>query len=493
MNRIRTSALAVVFTYAAASYAFAAPGVNLAPTTGHPKATTQVSGSGFGTSEAVDIYFDTTDMLLGVTDGSGNFGKYPLKVPANALPGTHWITAIGRKSGDAGQKTFTVRTNWAQYGFTAPGSHGNPYENVISSSAVSDLTLAWSAPANNAFSSPAISGGVAYVGGDLGGLRAFTVSTGALRWTATGCGEVFLSSPAVANGIVYVGCYADGKLYAYSASNGSLKWSQTAGGFHITSSPTVANGVVYVGSEDDNLYAFDAISGTPLWTYATGVGVDSSPAVAHGVVYFGSNDSKLYALNAATGALIWSGNTGGSIIGSPTVANGAVYIGSNDGYLYAFNGATGGVNWTFNTGGAIGAAPAFSNGVVFTGNADTQTFFALSAGYGTLLWSANIGATAFAAPSVADGVVYASAGSVIHALNASSGVELWNTTEGNDYSSPVIADGMLYVGSGTFDNNLHAFALDAGDNAIYHRNPAPPPYASLHPDYRLKRARVLHP
>jgi len=74
----------------------------------------------------------------------------------------------------------------------------------------------------------------------------------------------------------------------------------------------------------------------------------------------------------------------------------------------------------------------------------------------------------------------------LHAFDADTGASLWTAKTGGDViSSPVVADGVVYVGSD--DNNLYAYALDAGDNAAYHRNPAPPSYATLHPDYRLNQ------
>jgi eukaryotic-like serine/threonine-protein kinase len=56
-----------------------------------------------------------------------------------------------------------------------------------------------------------------------------------------------------------------------------------------------------VGSGDDNLYALNAATGTPLWSYTTGGGVGSSPAVANGVVYVGSGDDNLYAFGLSGG------------------------------------------------------------------------------------------------------------------------------------------------------------------------------------------------
>jgi len=61
----------------------------------------------------------------------------------------------------------------------------------------------------------------------------------------------------------------------------------------------VANGVVYVGSDDFYVYAFDARTGTQLWTYPTNSFIYSSPAVANGVVYIGSEDNNIYAFGVA--------------------------------------------------------------------------------------------------------------------------------------------------------------------------------------------------
>lgn len=97
-----------------------------------------------------------------------------------------------------------------------PHTGHNPYENVISSSNVSALTLDWTY-ATNAYNCPP------------------------------------LSSPAVANGGVYTGEAYD-KLYALDAVTGTRKWSYTTGSC-VTSSPAVANGIVYVIS-GGTLYTF---------------------------------------------------------------------------------------------------------------------------------------------------------------------------------------------------------------------------------------------
>src|SRR5439155_13546852 len=74
----------------------------------------------------------------------------------------------------------------------------------------------------------------------------------------------------------------------------------------------------------------------PTWVFATGGRVLSSPTVADGVVYVGSEDHQLYAVDADTGSLRWSEATGGSITASPAVSGGVVYGGSQAGERHAF-------------------------------------------------------------------------------------------------------------------------------------------------------------
>jgi len=65
-------------------------------------------------------------------------------------------------------------------------------------------------------------------------------------------------------------------------------------------SPVVSDGVVYFGSLDNNVYALNATSGAPKWSYTTLYKVISSPAAADGTIYFGSYDHLVYAIDASS-------------------------------------------------------------------------------------------------------------------------------------------------------------------------------------------------
>jgi outer membrane protein assembly factor BamB len=65
----------------------------------------------------------------------------------------------------------------------------------------------------------------------------------------------------------------------------------------------------------------------------------SPPTVAGGVVYYGDGSgSQLLAFDAVTGTQLWSSQSTitGAIYGAPTVVNGEVFVGAWDGKLYAF-------------------------------------------------------------------------------------------------------------------------------------------------------------
>ena len=119
------------------------PGVGLSKASAHPLVALAVTGSGFAAFEAIDVYFDTTDVVLASTGASGAFST-TLQVPVGASPGTHWVTAVGRHSGLSAQHAFTVSTDWTMQGYGARRVSFNGYENVLSPATVAGLNQAWS-------------------------------------------------------------------------------------------------------------------------------------------------------------------------------------------------------------------------------------------------------------------------------------------------------------------------------------------------------------
>src|SRR6516165_6184288 len=117
--------------------------ITLSPASNPPNTTTLVSGSGFSAAADVDIYFDTSDLALAVTDDTGSFSRIALRVPASALPGEHMVSAKERSTGASAQTPFRVNTRWAQFR-KRPSHDGHNFgENVLSPTTVGGLGLLW--------------------------------------------------------------------------------------------------------------------------------------------------------------------------------------------------------------------------------------------------------------------------------------------------------------------------------------------------------------
>ena len=173
------------------------------------------------------------------------------------------------------------------------------------------------------WSGVAIEGDQLYVGTQDQDVRALNAETGQTIWEFNLRGEVeadraVYGTPAISDGVAYVGGY-DGMLYALNLANGNDLWDATVGnGEAIVGGAAVGGGLVFVGSSDGFLYAYDAEDGVFQWRFPTGNFIWATPAVANDRVYFGSMDQKVYALDL-DGQLIWEFPTGGAVTAEPLV------------------------------------------------------------------------------------------------------------------------------------------------------------------------------
>jgi outer membrane protein assembly factor BamB len=442
----------------------------------------------------VDIFFDTKDKALVVTNGKGEFHDAGIYAPRSARPGKHWVTALERNNDKGAQQVFLVQTDWSQFRFSPKHDAVNPFENVLDPHTVGGLGVKWTYNTQHlwAWGSPMVVDGAAYVA-TWDDLYTFDANTGALRWKFSLFPELLSSDPAVANGILYIGTFDEG-IYALNAETGVTLWSNACdrGYCRVFSSPAVANGMVYFDdAEDDSgdgTYALDVKTGKLLWFSPTNSSF-SSPAVANGVVYVGSDDSNLYALDAFTGVQLWSYTAGWVVRTSPAVANGIVYFGSYDKNVYALNASSGAKLWSYATNGYVEGSPAVANGVVYV-SSDDGNLYALNAYTGDLLWSYTAGAYV-GDPTVANGVVYVGSWSpnAIYALNATTGKLLWSyATGGRVLSDSAIVNGKVYFSS--YDDGLiYAFDTAEKENGkVEELWPAsePPDLKTLRPDFTFK-------
>jgi len=330
---------------------------------------------------------------------------------------------------------------------------GPSHAGVYASPTPTLATVAWKfRTEGRVISSPAVSGGLVYVGSTDRHLYAVDRTTGAQRWRFATEGAI-ASSPAVADGLVFISS-ADGNIYAVDAESGAERWRFrtrgerrfTAPGIHgavprtermpdpfdvFLSSPTVVGGTVYIGSGDQHVYALDARTGAKRWEFATGDVVHAAPAVVEGVVYIGSWDRNLYALDAATGRERWRYTTGNDttiynqigLASSPAVTDGLVLVGGRDGRFHAVDAATGAPRWTHdNHGGWTIGSPAVRDGVVYFATSDGRRFRALVVATGAVRFDLENKAISFSSPAIAgDAVFYGTSDGWVHAVDLRTG------------------------------------------------------------------------
>ncbi|MFH1719197.1 MAG: PQQ-binding-like beta-propeller repeat protein, partial [Planctomycetota bacterium] len=139
------------------------------------------------------------------------------------------------------------------------------------------------------------------------------------------------TAPVAAGGLVFVSG-PDGIVRALDAASGNVRWKAYTGGA-IRMPPTIWKGRALVGSGDGYVYAFEAQTGRLLWRFraapaerkipvygllsstwpaASGVLVEDGIAyVAAGIANY--DGTYMYALDAATGEIKWQNNSSGHL------------------------------------------------------------------------------------------------------------------------------------------------------------------------------------
>jgi outer membrane protein assembly factor BamB len=499
----------------------------MSPAVGPPGSTTTITGSGFAQYEAIDVYFDTTDVRLQAADANGNFSGLALVIPTSAQPGTHWITLVGRHSGDAAQKSFRVATDWTEFQSNSRNTGYNALENTIAPSNVDTLELNWSVtvPGYLDRSPPIVvsslgKNGTIFTtssGGSNHKLYAFDAKTGTELWDS---GQNLTSnspaSPAysASSKLVYVndGLRIDAFPSTCHTPCGPAWVSDPMNGSGIAAfveSPTVSGGMVYVNNGDisgsaASIVAFPASCTNPCpasWTGTSSNPYPFGPASSWNGTVFDNQAHDLEARRAGDGGEIWSQDTSNFLsVTTPVVADGRIFVGtqSADGFntlgLSRFD-ARGcpttvcGPNWSTAVGSDFSGqqnfpTPAVARGVVYytPGN---DTFAAINGTTGAIKWTAPMtGASDESTAVVANGVVYLHTGNDLTAYPSTCSTPcapLWTAgvTNNGFASSPIVVNGTVYETSG--DGSLQAYTL----NGVTPNGAARPNPRSLRPDRGL--------
>jgi quinohemoprotein ethanol dehydrogenase len=139
--------------------------------------------------------------------------------------------------------------------------------------------------------------------------------------------------------------------------------------------PIEQDGVLYIPTGNDDIFAYNAVTGAKLWSYTSNNDQknatvccgwdDRGLAIGQGMIFSGELDGSVLALQAATGEVLWKHQLvrwqdGYNITAAPTYYDGMIFIGTvggeygTRGRLYALDAATGKVLWTWYTTAAPG-------------------------------------------------------------------------------------------------------------------------------------------
>ncbi len=327
---------------------------------------------------------------------------------------------------------------------------------AINPAAVARLRPLWTRQLHaSVTASPVVVAGKLYVAAEDGNLHVFDVESGRPLWLYH-CEGGIGATPAIADGRIVL-FSRDGRVQALSM-DGTVLWRFDTVGerrFGIAgaygqdpaqgivpdpwdfwlSSPAIAGGRVVFGSSDGHVYALDAATGRPLWTYDARISVHSPPAITDGRVFIGTWDTRLLALDAADGHLLWRFQGGKDakngvlqgMVAAPAVDGGTVYMGARDGFLYAFDAASGAMRWRYDAHGSwVVASVAVDGATVYTATSDTTKFIALDKATGRERVGVDMRVWTYASPVVAGRVAFAAAmDGRLYAFDARTGKRLW--------------------------------------------------------------------
>jgi outer membrane protein assembly factor BamB len=322
-------------------------------------------------------------------------------------------------------------------------------------------TLAWTASASAAHTSPALSQDLVFCTGS--GVTALDKTTGERRWRQAQAAFSPWSSPALADGLLYVASRAV-TVTALDAQHGTLAWQVTeAGESGITASPLAVGGKVFVATQGGRLLAFDGKSGNPLWRTAIGHSV-SSPAADGDTVFVGSREG-LFAVAADTGKLRWWADLPRGVDTSPAVAQGTVYAGGRDGCVYALAADSGEIRWRQPVSKQwLHSSPLVTADSVIVGTLDGEVV-ALDRTTGARKWATKLGGSVYSSPVLAgDRVLVGSRDCALYALSLTGEIVWRFQTRGYAHSTPAVDDSGVYFASG--DGTLYAFTTVRDDLAI---------------------------
>ena len=235
----------------------------------------------------------------------------------------------------------------------------------------------WTVRTGPVYREPVVADSTVFVPGADRTVTALDARTGRRRWQVR-TAEPVLSTPSLAriDGIGVLLVAAGTTLLALDPGTGREHWHAALGGF-AAGRPACDGERVYVGAGDARAHAFDARTGTPLWTFTTRATTDPNTALLYGpwddrtvLVPNGpvvvSSVSATWGLDRATGTALWS-VSGSSMYAGPRLAtvggSTALLLIQERGATLLVDALSGATRWQTTLG-----FPVFNSGAVVDGD-----------------------------------------------------------------------------------------------------------------------------
>ncbi|MFQ5578148.1 MAG: PQQ-binding-like beta-propeller repeat protein [Anaerolineae bacterium] len=263
--------------------------------------------------------------------------------------------------------------------------------------------------------------------------------TGREIWRATLTGDA-QRPPRVAGDTLYVGTTFVGPglpsnpeqkawLYALDTATGQERWSLETDNYLIVT-PAIFNNTLYAGGSyydpgqdvleggPMRIYALNSDTGQVQWITEGDAGLIKRLEADSARLYYLGYQDKLFALNAATGRPDWTYDTE-NWTPNFTISGHILYFGSANAFMHALDTGTGQSLWKFNIEGSFNFpldAPQQVSDTLYFQTVRSQ-FYALDANSGNLLWQTQHNISNWVPPVIAADKIYiAGRDGVLHAF-----------------------------------------------------------------------------
>jgi outer membrane protein assembly factor BamB len=449
----QTSNITAIFKF----YLYA-PTLALAPLSGSAHIALTVSAFGFQGLESVQLFWNngSAPILTATTNIFGYLAPASIPVPADTVPGSYPVKAVGQTSNIAITNTYVVVPPTTKLNLTSgpvgvsvnvsgAGYDPNEVVNLLwnytgpgTGTTVATTNAGFAGDIHTSFIVPTATTGVytiAVLGNTSGRLsqNTFTVS------------NTLASSPATTPPSADVTVTGTG----FQANEAvELHWNSLAGTLLATATADINGNISQIvttpSSATPGANSIVSLGQSSGLSFTAPVNIDTSWGdFGFDFAHHRQNtyEDTVGPANVANLKLKWTAPTASQLQASPVYANGTIYMGTYNGMLNAYDATTGNLKWSFDSHTSFQhvSSPLVdpATGIVVFGTVGTRDaqsvpapFYALDMGTGLLKWSLLLPWNQFAFPTIFSGTVYvgishASQNSALYAIDEISGHITW--------------------------------------------------------------------